>query len=81
MPADDVPHKTAPAAVRLDAAPGLVVRDHGPGLRPGQTAGTGMRGMRELATLIGAGLSAGNRGTARGCEVRLDVPLGPQDGV
>jgi two-component system sensor histidine kinase UhpB len=55
----------------------LVVRDDGLGLPPGNKPGTGMRGMRERATLIGASLAIGNRESGSGCEVRLDVPLGP----
>jgi signal transduction histidine kinase len=37
--------------------------------------GTGIRGMRERATLIGAKVEISNLAPA-GCEVRLDVPLG-----
>jgi two-component system sensor histidine kinase UhpB len=52
----------------------LIVRDRGQGLAPGTAAGTGMRGMRERAALLGAELhiSSPNDG---GCEVRLDVAL------
>jgi two-component system sensor histidine kinase UhpB len=53
----------------------LVVRDDGLGLAPGHTPGTGMRGMRERATLIGAELEISNRHSGPGCEVRLEVPL------
>jgi two-component system sensor histidine kinase UhpB len=53
----------------------LTVRDHGLGLPPGNTPGTGMRGMRERATLIGASLEIRNRPCQPGCEVRLEVPL------
>jgi two-component system sensor histidine kinase UhpB len=52
----------------------LVVRDRGRGLPTIQTAGTGMRGMRERAMLIGAALEISNM-VPTGCEVRLDVPL------
>jgi two-component system sensor histidine kinase UhpB len=52
----------------------LTVRDHGQGLPAGQVPGTGMRGMRERATLIGAKLEVTNRSPSGGCEVRLDVP-------
>jgi two-component system sensor histidine kinase UhpB len=52
----------------------LTVRDRGRGLSPGTEAGTGLRGMRERATLIGARLEIGNASNG-GCEVRLDVPL------
>jgi two-component system, NarL family, sensor histidine kinase UhpB len=52
----------------------LRVNDRGRGL-PARTApGTGMQGMRERATLIGAKLEVSNL-TPAGCEVRLDVPL------
>jgi two-component system, NarL family, sensor histidine kinase UhpB len=53
----------------------LVVRDDGLGLAPGNSPSTGMRGMRERATLIGARLEIGNRRSGSGCEVRLEVPL------
>jgi two-component system sensor histidine kinase UhpB len=55
----------------------LVVRDHGRGLADGYAAdGTGIRGMRERASLIGAALTIGApaRG-GTGTELRLDVPL------
>jgi two-component system sensor histidine kinase UhpB len=54
----------------------LIVRDHGLGLPPGNTPGTGMRGMRERATLIGASLEIRNRPCEPGCEVRLEAGLG-----
>jgi two-component system sensor histidine kinase UhpB len=57
----------------------LTVSDDGLGLPSGQIAGTGMRGMRERATLIGARLQIGNPGSRPGCEVRLEVPL--QEGL
>jgi two-component system, NarL family, sensor histidine kinase UhpB len=53
----------------------LIVRDYGLGLPPGNTPGTGMRGMRERATLIGASLQIRNRPCEAGCEVRLEVRL------
>ncbi|MGI8506582.1 MAG: sensor histidine kinase [Solirubrobacteraceae bacterium] len=53
----------------------LTVRDRGRGLPAGIGAGTGMRGMRERATLIGARLQIRNLDGNGGCEVRLDVPL------
>ena len=53
----------------------LSVRDDGLGLPPGNAPGTGMRGMRERATLIGARLDIRNRPSGLGCEVQLDVPL------
>lgn len=55
----------------------LIVRDRGRGLAATRAPGTGMRGMRERATLIGAKLEISNLAPGR-CEVRLDVPL---DGV
>ena len=56
----------------------LIVRDDGLGLAPGHRPGTGMRGMRERATLIGAQLEIDNRRSGSGCEVRLEVPLEAQ---
>ncbi len=53
----------------------LTIRDHGLGLPPGNLPGTGMQGMRERASVIGAGLAIGNARSGTGCEVRLDVPL------
>jgi two-component system, NarL family, sensor histidine kinase UhpB len=55
----------------------LIVRDDGLGLPAGNTPGTGMRGMRERAALIGARLEIRNRPSESGCEVRLEVPLDP----
>jgi two-component system sensor histidine kinase UhpB len=66
------------AELRLDRQDGrlvLTVRHHGQGLAAGHVPGTGMRGMRERATLIGAKLEVTNSSQAVGCEVRLDVPL------
>jgi two-component system, NarL family, sensor histidine kinase UhpB len=53
----------------------LIVRDQGRGLPDGLAPGTGIRGMRERASLIGATLhvSAPSPG---GCEIRLEIPLG-----
>lgn len=53
----------------------LTVRDWGRGLSAGYVPGTGMRGMRERATLIGANLEVTNNASTGGCQVRLDVPL------
>jgi two-component system, NarL family, sensor histidine kinase UhpB len=53
----------------------LTVRDYGLGLPQHVTAGTGMRGMRERATLIGATIEIGTRRRGSGCEVALEVPL------
>jgi two-component system sensor histidine kinase UhpB len=54
----------------------LVVRDWGRGLDPGFRAGSGVRGMRERAALIGATLEIRGNPSAAGCEVRLHVPVG-----
>jgi len=53
----------------------LTVRDYGLGLPRHVTGGSGVRGMRERATLIGATIEIGNRHPGPGCEVRLEVPL------
>lgn len=52
----------------------LTVRDRGLGLAADHEPGSGIRGMRERAGLIGAGLEIGNR-PGGGCEVRLEVPV------
>ena len=52
----------------------LIVRDRGRGLPTMNRPGTGMQGMRERATLIGAKLEISNLAPT-GCEVRLEVPL------
>jgi two-component system sensor histidine kinase UhpB len=67
------------AELRLSAQAGLLtltVRDRGRGLSSDIRPGTGTRGMRERAALIGGTLNIGDGGTGTGCEVRLDVPLG-----
>jgi two-component system sensor histidine kinase UhpB len=51
----------------------LVVRDEGRGLESDQTSGSGIRGMRERAALVGATLDVRNENP--GAEVRLTVPL------
>jgi two-component system sensor histidine kinase UhpB len=53
----------------------LTVTDEGRGLADAQPPGTGMRGMRERAMLIGATLTFGSGPAGVGCHVRLDVPL------
>jgi two-component system sensor histidine kinase UhpB len=53
----------------------LTVRDHGRGVPSGSVPGTGMRGMRERATLIGARLEIRNPRVGKGCEVLLDMPV------
>src|SRR5262249_22123074 len=54
----------------------LTVRAHGTGLPTGRPAGSGMRGMRERAGLIGATLAIQDANPGPGTEVRLEVPLG-----
>ena len=53
--------------------------DQGSGLAVDQVPGTGIRGMRERATLIGATLEVANESSGTGCVVRLDVPLEASD--
>jgi two-component system sensor histidine kinase UhpB len=53
----------------------LTVRDWGHGLPPNGSPGTGIRGMRERASLIGASLWVSDPPDGEGCVVRLDVPL------
>jgi two-component system sensor histidine kinase UhpB len=53
----------------------LTVRDQGGGLTSADEAGTGIRGMRERAALIGARVEVGNRAAGRGCEVCLEAPV------
>jgi two-component system sensor histidine kinase UhpB len=60
---------------RADGHLTLTVRDYGLGLPGNFSDGTGMRGMRERATLIGATLEIDNRRSGPGCEVRLEVPV------
>ena len=50
----------------------MAVSDHGPGLPADGSPGTGMRGMRERAALIGARLQIG-AGENGGCRVALSV--------
>ncbi|MGB0094676.1 MAG: histidine kinase [Solirubrobacteraceae bacterium] len=57
----------------------LAVSDHGPGLPAGTSPGTGMRGMRERAALIGARLQIG-AGPAGGCLVTLSASPNRPDG-
>jgi two-component system, NarL family, sensor histidine kinase UhpB len=56
----------------------LTVRDRGVGLPRRVAAGSGIRGMRERAALIGATLTVANHRSEPGCEVRLEVPAGDQ---
>ncbi len=52
----------------------LTVADDGEGLPDGGEPGTGIRGMRERAALIGAELSVAAGADGRGCVVRLALP-------
>jgi two-component system sensor histidine kinase UhpB len=54
----------------------LTVSDRGRGLPADHVDGTGMRGMRERATLVGAHLTIGPESAAGGCRVRLALALG-----
>ena len=51
----------------------VTVSDDGRGLRPGGEPGTGIRGMRERAALIGATLDVGPNADGAGCAVTLLV--------
>jgi two-component system sensor histidine kinase UhpB len=53
----------------------LTVRDRGKGLHNGHVPGSGMRGMRERAALVGAGLDIDNASPGPGAEVSLRVPI------
>jgi two-component system sensor histidine kinase UhpB len=53
----------------------LSVSDRGRGLAIGAVPGTGIRGMRERAGLIGAQLTIDRGSGGRGCRVKLAVPL------
>jgi two-component system sensor histidine kinase UhpB len=67
----------AAAELRLEAADDMIVltvRDHGSGFDSADSAGSGIRGMRERAGLIGATLEIQNR-PGDGVEVHLAVPL------
>jgi two-component system, NarL family, sensor histidine kinase UhpB len=52
----------------------LVVRDWGHGLGPGFRPGSGIRGMRERAALVGASIELGAGASGQGCELRLELP-------
>jgi two-component system sensor histidine kinase UhpB len=56
----------------------LTVRDYGLGLPRRTVAGSGIRGMRERAAVIGARLDVGSPPSGPGCQVRLEVPLGEE---
>ena len=51
----------------------LTVRDHGTGLPAGRAPGSGIRGMRERAGLVGAALEIHDASPGPGTEVRLQV--------
>jgi two-component system sensor histidine kinase UhpB len=54
----------------------LIVRDHGRGLPDGEAGdGSGVRGMRERAALIGAKLTIERAVEGAGTELRLELPL------
>jgi len=53
----------------------LTVRDHGTGLRGGRSPGSGIRGMRERAALVGADLEIRDAGAGPGTEVCLQIPV------
>jgi len=53
----------------------LTVRDHGTGLRGGRSPGSGIRGMRERAALVGANLEIRDADSGPGAEVRLQIPV------
>jgi two-component system, NarL family, sensor histidine kinase UhpB len=68
---------SATAELRMQRASGqltLAVRDDGCGLEPDAPDGTGMRGMRERANLVGARLDVGALPQG-GTEVRLELPV------
>jgi two-component system sensor histidine kinase UhpB len=55
----------------------LIVRDHGRGIDDGgRAAGSGIRGMRERAGLVGGALDIHGASPGPGTEVRLHVPAG-----
>lgn len=53
----------------------LTVRDHGEGLSPERPPGSGIRGMRERAGLVGAALEIEAADPGPGTEVRLQVTI------
>jgi two-component system, NarL family, sensor histidine kinase UhpB len=64
------------AELRMSARNGnlvVTVSDDGRGIRVGGEPGTGIRGMRERAALIGATLDVGPNADGRGCAVTLQV--------
>jgi two-component system sensor histidine kinase UhpB len=59
----------------------LTVTDAGNGLPEGHVPGTGIRGMRERAALIGANLTIDGNPVAGGTRVRLEVPTDDPRGL
>ncbi|HUA02758.1 MAG TPA: histidine kinase [Solirubrobacteraceae bacterium] len=68
-------HEADLTLARENGALALTVIDDGDGLPAGHTAGAGIRGMRERATLIGATLTIDGNPAGHGCRVRLAVPM------
>jgi two-component system sensor histidine kinase UhpB len=62
-----------------DGALVVTVSDDGRGIRGGGEPGTGIRGMRERAALIGATLELGTNDDGRGCAVTLVVAATPAE--
>jgi two-component system sensor histidine kinase UhpB len=70
------------AELRLSVRDGalvVTVSDDGQGIRAGGEPGTGIRGMRERAALIGATLDVGANEDGRGCAVTLVVEPTPAE--
>jgi two-component system sensor histidine kinase UhpB len=70
------------AQLRLSARNGalvVTVSDDGGGILAGGEPGTGIRGMRERAALIGASLELGANDDGRGCAVTLVVKAAPAE--
>jgi two-component system, NarL family, sensor histidine kinase UhpB len=63
------------ALARRDGVLTLTVRDRGRGLDQGTPAGTGIRGMRERAGLVGGSLEISSNRPGPGCRVSLEVPV------
>jgi two-component system, NarL family, sensor histidine kinase UhpB len=70
--------RSARAELRLevhDDVLSLLVRDWGVGLAAGHVPGSGIRGMRERAALVGSDVELRANSAGVGCELQLDVPL------
>ena len=63
------------ALVVLDGRVSLTVRDWGRGLGSDYRPGSGIRGMRERAALIGSTVELHGNQSGAGCELQLDVPV------